>query len=278
MSATKENSVKQEHHLAKLGIIAGSGTLPRDLVQRVQGQNIECHVIGFKPHTNYVTPDIWGEVGRASKILSYLKAHEVKNLVFIGSVGTPNIRSLRLDWVTLKFFIVTWWRSFGDSNVLSSARNALEVIDFNLIGVHHFLPELLMAEGLLGRVEVASTHHADIELGINEALSLGQRDRGQAVIVKEGKIIARENKKGTNHMIKHHGQAGAILVKLCKPQQDHDLDLPTIGPKTLHHCAEKNMAGVVGHAGKMLIAEQGAVRQLADDNGLFVWGYKDADA
>jgi DUF1009 family protein len=278
MPTPKENRAEVSiilDNITKLGIIAGNGTLPRDLVQRAQSQNIECHVIGFKPHTNYVTPDLWAEVGKASRILNYLKTHNVKHLVFIGGIGTPNFKSLRLDWVTIKFFLTTWWHSFGDSNVLSSARKTLEEKGFTLIGIHRFLPELLMLEGHLGCINVADHHHADIQLGVEEALALGQRDQGQAVIVKDGHVIAYEDKRGTNKMIELHGEEGAILVKLCKPQQDHDLDLPTIGPKTLRRCAAKKMAGIVGHSGKMLVAEQNEVIKLADENELFVWGYND---
>ncbi len=272
MSATEKISLD---NIKKLGIIAGSGTLPRDLLQRAQARNIECHVIGFKPHTNYVTPDLWGEVGRASKILDYLKQHDIQDIVFIGGIKKPSFKSLRPDWVTLKFFITTWWHSMGDSNVLTSARNILEKMNFKLIGIHYFLPELLMDSGALGAFEPTQERQKDIQLGLNEAYALGERDEGQAVLVNGGQVLAYEDKHGTNHMIAEHGQKDAILVKLCKPQQDHDLDLPTIGPKTLALCAEKQMAGVIGHAAKMLIAERQEVIRLADKHGLFVWGYDD---
>ncbi|MEM8833415.1 MAG: UDP-2,3-diacylglucosamine diphosphatase LpxI, partial [Pseudomonadota bacterium] len=85
-------------------------------------------------------------------------------------------------------------------------------------------------------------------------------------------VIAREGKQGTSAMIRENGQMGAILIKACKPQQDRALDLPTIGPETVLLCAQKNMKGIIGEAGKTLIVEQDRVKQIADEKGLFVFG------
>lgn len=272
MSAGKEISVEHSP-IPKLAIIAGSGTLPRDLYQRAIAMGIECHVIGFKGHTNYIAPDFWGSIGRASQIIHYLQTHKIEHLTFIGGIDKPSFKTLRPDWVTLKFFLTTWVKSFGDSNVLTSARNQLEKIGFQLHGVHEFLPELLMPTGILGAVEIHNAPHDDVILGINEALDWGSKDKGQAVIVHNGQIIARENKRGTNYMIKHYGVADSILVKMCKPQQDIDMDLPTIGPNTVQLCADHSMAGIIGHAGNMLIAEQDKAITLADQNNLFILGH-----
>lgn len=272
MSAGQEISINKE--IKKLGIIAGSGTLPRNLYQHTINMGIECHVIGFKGYTNYITPDLWGVIGKSSQIIKYLKQNKIEDLVFIGGIHKPNISSLRLDWVTLKFFFKTWKRSFGDSNVLSSARKELESMGFHIHGIHKFLPNLLMPEGILGTVQIDNIPFDDIALGIEEAIEWGRVDKGQAVIIKDGEVIARENKKGTNWMINHYGEPNAILVKMCKPQQDKDMDLPTIGPKTVQFCANKKMAGIVGDAGNMLMAEQKEVIHLANKNNLFILGFK----
>ncbi len=272
MSAGKEISLESDQPIHKLAIIAGSGTLPRDLYARCLELGMECHVIGFKGHTDHITPDLWGQVGKASQITQYLYNNNISDMVFIGGIATPNIRTLRIDWMTVKFFVRTWLKSFGDSNVLSSARTELEKMGFTLHGIHKFMPELLMPEGLLGQCIPDQALNNDIELGIQEAYKLGEADEGQAVLVKDGDIIARENKKGTNWMIKNHDTDGAILIKMCKPQQDMDMDLPTIGPKTVQICADSGVIGIVGEAGRMLIAQQDDVIALADTLDVFVYG------
>lgn len=273
MSAGQEISINSNEPIKKLGIIAGGGTLPRDLCLAVQAQNIECHVIGFKGYTNFVTPDFWGKIDKSSKIIAYLNHHKIKDIVFIGAIDRPNIWQLRPDWITFKFFFTAWIKSLGDSSLLSAARTELQKMGFTLHGIHSFMPELLMPEDILGKVEIHNTPHDDIYLGVKEALEWGASDKGQAVIVNNGEVIAREDSNGTNYMIDNFGQAHAILVKMCKPQQDTDLDLPTIGLSTVQHCIDKKMAGIIGHAGKMLVAEKEEMLKLANENNIFILGY-----
>ena len=61
-------------------------------------------------------------------------------------------------------------------------------------------------------------------------------------------------------------------MKTCKPQQDHDLDLPTIGVETVKLCIEAGLSGMVFHAGKTLLIDPQEVSELADNAGLFVIG------
>ena len=266
MPARKEISIN------KLGIIAGSGVLPLQLKEACLAQNITPIIVGFNGYTDQVEPDYWGRIGASNKIIKFLQSQNVTNIVMIGAIKRPNFFDLFPDWFTFKFFFKAWAKSFGDSDLLDNARNELEALGFKLHGVHKFLPELLMSEGILGRAMPKDGHQMDVQVGIKAARELGVADKGQAVIVKDGKVIGCEGKHGTSALIKRHGCARAVLVKMCKPQQDKNLDLPTIGPQTVELCAKKNMAGIVGQAGNTLLVERDAVQTLADENGLFVIG------
>ena len=270
MPAREEVSLNPS--IQKLGIFAGEGVLPQQLLQSCQNNNIECLVIGFSKHTHHVDPDFWGRIGSSGKTLDYLKSEKIKDIVMIGAIKRPGIFSLWPDWVTFKFFLKVWLHSFGDSSLLSALRQALEERGFKLHGVHEFLPELLMPEGIVGKHDLRDQHRMDIQVGLKAARELGEKDIGQAVIVKEGQVIGEEDKKGTSALIKKYGVEGAILVKTCKPQQDKNLDLPTIGPETARLCAEKKMAGLVGQAGQSLLVERDETVKIADQYGLFVLG------
>lgn len=266
MSAPKELNVK------KLGIIAGGGNLPQILSDRCDQNNISYCVAGIKNQTDVIKPDQEFRFGQASQIIRFFKTQNVSDIVFIGGVTKPSFWALWPDWHTFKFFLGAWIKSLGDDGLLKAARRELEQEGFTVRGIHQFLPELLLSEGVLGAVQPTDNSHADIQLGLKESQILGAQDIGQAVIVKDGKVIAREDKHGTNAMIKKYGIAGAILVKTCKPQQDRDLDLPTLGVKTVEACVEKNMAGIVGHAQQSLIVDQAEMIALADENNIFVMG------
>jgi len=266
MSATQKLNVTQ------LGIIAGGGALPRRLVDHCANSSIPFCIAGIRNQTDMVNPDQQFRIGQASQIIKFFKQKNVSDIVFIGGVTKPSFWTLWPDWHTFKFFVKAWIKSLGDDGLLKAARVELEQEGFHVRGVHQFLPELLLSEGLLGAVQPRDNIHADIQLGLNEAQALGVKDIGQAVIVKDGKVIAREDKHGTNAMIKKYGESGAILVKTCKPQQDRDLDLPALGLKTVKACAEKNMAGIVGHAQNTLFVDAEGAIKCANENNIFLMG------
>lgn len=266
MSAREKISIK------KLGIIAGGGVLPRQLQDACAKKSIETVIIGFKGYTDQVSPDYWTRIGASGRTVNYLKSQNITDLVMIGAIKRPSVFDLWPDWITFKFFVKAWLHSFGDNDLLTAARQELESIGFKLHGVHEFLPELLMPEGILGNHAPQDGHQIDVQVGIRAARDLGQADKGQAVLVKDGKVIAREDRRGTSAMIKRYGQKGALLVKMCKPQQDKDLDLPTLGPKTIELCAAKKITGIVGQAGATLLVERAQSLQTANQNGIFILG------
>lgn len=256
----------------KLGIIAGGGVLPQKLFNACIDQGVEPYVIGLRGHVDVVKYDFLARHGAAGKIIKQLRKQNIQDVVFIGAVKRPTIFNLWPDWLTIKFLFKICLKRHGDNSLLSKIRSELEGMGFKFHGVHEFLPEILIPEGILGKNGSTEQNRFDIQVGLKASQELGAQDIGQAVIVKAGEVIGREDRKGTSALIRKHGTEGAILVKTCKPQQDKDLDLPAIGPETAKLCADKNMAGIVGQAGHTLMVEQDEVIQIANDNGLFVIG------
>lgn len=270
MPTRKENGLK--HNISKLGVIAGGGVIPSQLLAACKSQNIQTSIIGIKGSTDHVSPDFWARIGTSGKTIRWLKAQGIKDIVMIGAVKRPEFFDLWPDWFTAKFFFIAWLKSFGDNSLLFAMRQTLESMGFKIHGIQKFLPELLMAEGQIGKESPTKPQWRDIQLGVKESQLLGQQDIGQAVIVKNGQVIGREDKKGTSHLISTYGEAGAILVKSCKPQQDRDLDLPTIGQETAELCAKAGMAGIIGQASHTLLVDKEFVKAIADSHGIFVVG------
>ena len=64
------------------------------------------------------------------------------------------------------------------------------------------------------------------------AKEIGRLDIGQTVVVKDQAVLAVEAIEGTDEAIRRGGRLcgqGAVVVKICKPQQDLRFDLPAIG-------------------------------------------------
>jgi len=275
MSASKEITDLPK----KLGILAGNGTLPRTLARACVDKGIEVFVVAFSGQTDADTVHgldyIWVGLGQVGKALQALRARDISDLVLIGGIKRPSFASLKTDLTGAKI-MAKLAVNRGDSSLLSSLKSVLETQGFTLHGMQAFVDNALTPKGILGDVHPTDDDMRDIRTGIEAALDLGARDIGQAVIVR-GNIILKEAKEGTDALIDRWYQKGGVLVKLCKPQQDRDLDLPTIGVETLRHMHQSGVHGVAIHAGQSFIAEMENVRALADALGMFVIGIDPED-
>lgn len=281
MSAgTKTSGIKSpliNQNIKKLGILAGGGALPRLLINYCHQNNIVPYVVGFGNQTDDDTYDlaesINARIGASGKIIKWLKEKDIHDVVFIGSIKRPRLKTMIPDWQTLYFFLSKGIWAKGDNSLLEAARAELENRDIKLHGIHNFLPDLLTPFGVLTKAN-SDDFAKDIEIGILESQNLGRDDIGQAVIVKNGVVIGREDQKGTNSLISRFGQEGAVLVKSCKPQQDKDLDLPTIGLATIKACIDKKMSGIAVHSQNSLFLDREESISLSNKNNFFITGVK----
>ena len=106
MPAITESSIKRP--VQKLGVIAGGGTLPAQLLHACEEQGIEPFIIAFEGQTDQALLKgrcyLMTRIGAAGHIINTLKSHGVRDLVFIGSIRRPSLKEMRPDFRTLKFF------------------------------------------------------------------------------------------------------------------------------------------------------------------------------
>lgn len=279
MPATQKSSV--ESGIKILGVIAGGGALPGYLLYACERKNINSFVVGFEGQTDpglvQGRNHMWARLGAIGQIINTLKAHHVQDIVLIGSIQKPSLFELKPDLWTAKFLARTGMRSLGDNDVLSSLRKALEKEGFAVHGAHEFAQDLIAEEGVVGMVKPSKADWADIRYGFKMARAVGALDIGQAVIVQQGMVLAVEAIEGTDALIRRSKYLlrqgrGAILVKSSKPQQDTDIDLPTIGPDTAREAAEAGLAGIAIEAGNSLLVDPQRVAEIADQHRMFVVG------
>ncbi len=278
MSALKEIS-----NIKELGIIAGGGDLPEKLISACERQGIKPFVVAFKGHADPMLVQghehMWARLGGGGKILKVLHSHGIKDIVMIGAIRRPTLAEVRPDLKTAEFFARVGLKALGDNDLLSLLRGFLEDEGLRVHGVHKFATELLAPEGVMGKIKPSKEDMIDIERGLEVSQNLGGLDVGQSVVVQEGLVLGVEGIEGTDALIqrckalKRRGRKG-VLVKTCKPQQDRDFDLPTIGPKTVIQAHESKLAGIAIHAGSSLILDLDEVVKLADKYKIFVVGVK----
>ena len=256
--------------MSRLGIIAGGGDLPQLLSRAAEGQGFEPFIVTLKGAANF-EGDVTLPFSKAGAIVRALQGAGVTDLVVIGSMARPRLRDLGLDLKTLKFFTRVGINALGDNGLLVALRQELERDGFTLRGAHEYLTELVTPPGSIGGIQ--PKQQDDITLGVSASQALGREDKGQAVIIFHGELVAQEDQSGTDAMIsRYNGPPGAVLVKTCKPQQDRAFDLPTIGLKTVQLCVDKGFAGIAVHAGASFFLDRAEAIALADAHDMFLWG------
>lgn len=267
----------------KLGVLAGSGDLPRRLVQMCRDAGRAVFVLAFEGQTDReTTVDVehaWVRLGSTSSILKILRQAGVTDLVMVGPMTRPKIRDLRLDFLSVKLLAKAGASVLGDDGLLSAIAGVFETEGFHVLGVDDLLGGMLASAGVYGRHSPDARAEQDIARGIEVARAIGARDVGQAAVVQDGVILGVEGADGTDRLLErcaelHRGGPGGVLVKVRKPQQDLRVDLPTIGVRTVDRAAAAGLRGIAVQAGGALVVDRPAVVSAADAGGLFVVGVR----
>ena len=266
----------------KLGIVAGSGELPRLLIRSCREQGRGVFVIALQNHCDPETVQgvehAWVRIGAGGTSIRLLRKAGVVDLVMAGAVKRPGFWALMPDWRTLKF-LMGGWLSKGDDGLLSAIVKTLEIQEgFRIVGAHDVRPELLSPEGVLGGVSPLEPEQVSIDTAVRAAKELGAEDKGQAAVARNDDTVALEGPDGTDAMLRRlikTGEAsGGVLAKVAKPGQETRVDLPTIGLRTVENAHRAGLKGIVVEAGSSIIVDREDVLAKANELGLFVVGVK----
>lgn len=266
-----------------LGIIAGGGPMPLRVAAAARAAGREVFILGLEGFAQAAAlgayPHAMARIGACGRILEQLRAHDVRDLVLVGTVRRPGFFDLRPDAEGAKILARIGRAAFaGDDGLLRAVIKVLGELGFNVLGAHDVLREALGPRGLLSQARPDAQALADIARGVAVAQRLGQLDVGQGCVVQLGLVLAVEAIEGTDAMLARCGPlkregAGGVLVKLVKPGQDRRADLPTIGAETIRGAAAAGLRGVAFEADGTMLAERDLAIALADSAGLFLLGF-----
>jgi len=265
----------------RLGIVAGGGTLPRQLVECCRAAGRDFFVLALEgaaePATVEGVPHAWCRLGAASTGLAVLREHHVTELVLAGGIRRPSLAALRPDWRAAKLFARVGYRALGDDGLLSAVVKELEQEGFRVLGADQLLDRALAPQGPLGRLRPDSQSQADIERGLRVARTLGALDVGQAAVVQQGLVLGVEAIEGTDELLRRCAALrregpGGVLVKVEKPGQEPRTDRPTIGLRTILLAAEAGLRGIAVGANATIVLDRDEVIRAADRVGLFLVG------
>jgi DUF1009 family protein len=275
----------------KLGILAGSGSLPARLAEAARADGRDVFVVALSGEADPAAfagfEVASADIAAVGRTIDMLKAKGCGDLVMAGPVRRPDFTRLRPDWRGVKLLPkVAAAARQGDNALFNVLVAAFEDEGFRVVGADDVLGGLVAGEGPIGRLVPDGAQHADIARALEVAKALGALDVGQGAVVVEGVVLGVELTDGTDAMLarvaemrRSHGPAGAagVLVKAAKPGQERRVDLPTIGPRTVAGAAAARLAGIAVEAGHALVMDRAATAEAADAAGLYVVGVEARD-
>ncbi|PYJ61246.1 MAG: DUF1009 domain-containing protein, partial [Verrucomicrobia bacterium] len=176
-----------------------------------------------------------------------------------------NLFDLRPDWKAL--MLLGKLKLRNAESIFAAVAEELASVDVDVLPATTFLEDSLAPLGLIAGRKLSRHEQDDVDLGWKIAKEIARLDIGQAIIVKNGTVVAVEALEGTNDAIRRGGalaREGAIIVKVAKPEQDMRFDVPVIGVETIRICAEARVRVIAVEAGKTLLLERDAITDLAN--------------
>ncbi|MBP0445703.1 UDP-2,3-diacylglucosamine diphosphatase LpxI [Roseomonas sp. SSH11] len=270
-----------------VAIVAGGGAMPLRVAAacRAMGRPFVAVLL-----EGFARPAEWaGErvltirMGAAGQALDWLRASGAKQIVLVGDVRRPSFLSLRPDAGAAKLVARIGMRAFGgDDSLLTAIRQVLQEEGFEPIGPARFLTQAQCPPGLLTRAAPDAGALADIRRGVQVVRALGAVDVGQGAVVQQGLVLAVEAIEGTDAMLARARElrregAGGVLVKLVKPGQDRELDLPALGPRTVAGAIAAGLSGIAFEAEGALLVDRERMAEQADSAGLFLLAIRPDD-
>jgi DUF1009 family protein len=208
--------------MKKLGLIAGSGTLPLAIAAEARSRGYTVIAVGLDPLAERALTEVadevkWVNVGKLGTIIDTLTKSGIKEAVMAGKVPksllykskiTPDLRAVK---------VLFSLKDRSDDSILLAITKELEKEGITLLNTTDFSSGLLTPEGVLTRLSPSKEEWRDIAFGWQIAKQIGRLDVGQTVVVKDKAVMAVEAIEGTDEAIKRGGKLageGAVVVKV----------------------------------------------------------------
>jgi len=261
-----------------LALICGTGSLPKAVALAQKVPPLVCVLDGFAPRD--LMADMTFRLEHLGSFLISLKNKGVREICLCGAVTRPDINPSQIDAQTMPLVPVLQAAMVqGDDGALRGVITILQDQGFIIRGATELAPDILPAAGVLTRMQPDIQAKADAKAALIALADMGRQDLGQACLVRDASVVAREDERGTDAMLADaagdsndatSSNAG-LLFKAPKPGQDRRADLPTIGPDTALGVVNAGLKGIAIEAGGVIVLEQAKVVKILDDAGLFFW-------
>ena len=265
--------------MIKIGIIAGGGQLPLLVGKNLKKNNFDItffiinEFFDEKKYKKFNTVKI--NLNSLKLIIKVLKKNRIENIIMLGKVNRPSFKDLKFDIDTISFIKKYLLEKKGDNKLLISIQEYFFKKGFPYFDWTQYCKELFANKINLTRKIPSKNANLNMTKGVEAFKFLGKTDIGQSIVIQNEFILGLEAAEGTDELIKRcskykkKGDKG-VLVKLCKYNQSHILDIPTVGLNTMKLLKKYNYEGIYLEQNRCLILDKDKVIKYADSNNIFI--------
>ena len=261
----------------RIGLVAGSGQFPIIFAKAAVEKGHEVFAVAHVNETDpalesHVSVISWVHLGQLKRIIRFFSRQGVRNVVMMGGITkTRMFTDVRPDMKAIS--LIAGMRHTHDDGILRAFAGVLEKEGITVCASTFLLPDLLAPEGCWTRRKPSRDEKADIALGWRLAKEIGRLDIGQCLVVGGGSVLAVEAIDGTDATIERGaglGKGTAVVVKVCKPNQDFRFDVPAIGVETIRTMDRAGARVLAVEAGKAVVFDREEMIARADDRGITI--------
>ncbi|MDH4164036.1 MAG: UDP-2,3-diacylglucosamine diphosphatase LpxI [Nitrospirota bacterium] len=263
--------------MQKIGLIAGNGTFPVEFAKAAKQKGLTVVVVAHEGETvpeisQWADVVVWVKVGQLGKLIKTFKEHEVHDVLMAGGIKKTHLFNGALPDLRGAALLAKLLAKKDDS-ILRGVAAELESEGITVRESTLYLDSLLAPAGVLTKRKPSKDEWKDISFGWQMAKEIGRLDIGQTVVVKDQSVVAVEAVEGTDEAIRRGGKLcreGAVVVKICKPQQDLRFDLPATGDQTIRTMKEVKASCLAIEAGKTIMIGRDDILREANAAGISI--------
>jgi len=269
----------------RIGLIAGSGQFPIIFSKAAKAKGFAVYAAAHLNETDaslkeHVEAIEWMHIGQIKRLIMFFKKNNISKAVMMGAIKkTKMFSNIRPDMKAIA--LIAKMRHTHDNRILSGFAETLEKEGIKIKASTFLLPDLLAQKGCWTKQKPTRSEKSDIRLGWNLAKEIGRLDIGQCVVVGGGSVLAVEAIDGTDATINRGGKLArgiAVVVKVCKPNQDIRFDVPAVGVQTIKTMHEAGAGTLTIEAGKAIVFDRQEMIDLANKHGISIVALDDADS